>query len=122
MNAEIDYVKQTISIQIVEGAQEAINKNLLPANVNDLEFASIVEPDEDMFCSNGFNFANSLDSSLIKAIEHITDDGVKITGDAFVSQVVGNRRQFFSGFMNYSLKNGEVEQEISLHAVFRKVS
>lgn len=122
MNTEIDYVKQAISIQIVDGAQEAISKNLLPANVNELEFASIVEPDEDMFCSNGFNFASSLDSSLIKAIEHITDDGVKITGDAFVSQVVGNRRQFFSGLMNYNLKNGEVEQEISLHAVFRKVS
>ncbi|MEZ8733656.1 hypothetical protein [Vibrio sp. 10N.239.312.D08] len=122
MNNEIMFVKQAININIVEGAQEAISKNLLPANVCELEFSTIVEPDEDMFCSNGLNFANTLDSSLIKVIEHITVDGVKIIGDSFVSQVVGNRRQFFSGLMNYNLKKGEVEQEISLHAVFRKVN
>lgn len=88
----------------------------------ELEFSTIIEPDEDMFCSNGLNFANTLDSSLIKAIEHITVDGVKVIGDSFVSQVVGNRRQFFSGLWTTTSIKGQWSKRAHSTLILEKLA
>ncbi len=115
-----DLIKKGINISIVEGKTEAIEKNLLPNNFDDLNFEVVIESSKDMFDCGSLLFANRLNESLKQAICNVLPTATKLKDFGAVGTLVGNKKQFSSCLVQYHLQNEFVEQEISLHAIFRK--
>ncbi|EJE4724558.1 hypothetical protein ASL83_003326 [Vibrio parahaemolyticus] len=114
-------VKKGIHISIIDGAQEAIKKKLLPEDIEHYKFEAIVKSASNMFDCNGLLFTNKLNESVKIALSELLPEETELIDLNFNAQLVGNKRQFASSLIQFNLRNGNVEQEISLHAVFRKV-
>lgn len=119
-DANANRIKKGINISIVDGALEAIEKKLLPENIEHYKFEVIVDLAANIFDCNGLLFTNQLNESVKNALSELLPEDVELVDRNFNAYLVGNKRQFASSLIQLILRNGNVEQEISLHAVFRR--
>lgn len=113
-------VKRSVSVTVVEGLSEAIDKDLLPKNFRTCKFETILEDTTDILIGNGLQLANHLNTSFKGLLNQLTSNSIQVEGECFCSQVVGGNKQFMSELMTFRLIKDNVEQELSLHAVLRK--